>query len=162
MTGRSLWIAGLAGALILTTVPLAAEAGSSRSARTQYERGVAGLTETHLRTQRTHHRGRSFLDRRAVTRRDPLPRHRASEPSGHSKLDLSRAYSSRSQATPSPGARALAPGCRPVSRLALEDGRRAIIGHHLCDDGVGGAYIAPGSRHVIVYLDGPPSRSPLE
>ena len=160
MTGRSLWIAGLVGALVLTTVPMAAEAGSSRSARTQYERGVAGLTERHLRTQRIHHRGRSFLDRRAVTRRDPLSRHRASEPPPLSNSGLSRPYSSRSQAAPSHGARALAPGCRPVSRLALEDGRRAIVGHHLCDDGFGGTYIAPGTRHVIVYLDGPPSRSP--
>ena len=153
MTGRSLWIAGLVGALVLTIVPMAAEAGSSRSARTQYERGVAGLSERHLRTKRIHHR-------RAVTRRDPLSRYRASEPPPLSNSGLSRPYSSRSQAAPSHGARALAPGCRPVSRLALEDGRRAIVGHHLCDDGFGGTYIAPGSRHVIVYLDGPPSRSP--
>jgi hypothetical protein len=162
MTGRSLWILGLVGALVLTVMSMAAEAGSSRSSRTQYDRTVSGLTEQHLRTKRTHHRGRSFLERRAVTRRDPLPGHRASEPPRLSNSDLSRAYSSRAQAAPSHGVRALAPGCRPVSRLALEDGRRAIVGHHLCDDGFGSTYIAPGSRHVIVYLDGPPSRSPPE
>ncbi len=162
MKGRSFWIAGLVGALVLTSVPIAAEAGGSRSARTQYERTVTGLTEQHLRTKRTHHRGRSFLDRRAVTRRDPLPRHRASQSSRVPTTYTPRSYSSRTLAAPSLGARALAPGCRPVSRLALEDGRRAIVGHHLCDDGFGGTYIAPASRHVIVYLDGPPSRSPPE
>jgi hypothetical protein len=92
MTGRSLWILGLVGALVLTVMSMAAEAGSSRSSRTQYDRTVSGLTEQHLRTKRTHHRGRSFLERRAVTRRDPLPGHRASEPPRLSNSDLSRAY----------------------------------------------------------------------
>lgn len=129
LTESTLRIACLFGALLLISAPDPSAAGSKRHSGHDRDPATTQIAHSHLRVTRHHHRGRSFLNRRFVFRRDPHLRHHVRKTQKHQ------------------------PTCRPVSKIGIHDGRRALIGGRLCTDGFGGSAIASGSRTIIEYLD---------
>ena len=105
-------------------------------------------SQTRLRGQRDHHRGRSFGDRRSRLR----------NPSYLRRDDRRRALSER--ATERPSQRSDVPvggqdgiSCRTMTAVEEIDGRRALISQRECIDEAGLTRISPGSRRVVRYYE---------
>ena len=101
-----------------------------------------------LRSQRDHHSGRSFSERRSRLR----------NPSYLRRDEQRRALSEGTTRRPSQLSDAPVGGpgglsCRTMTTVEEIDGRRALISQRECIDESGLTRVSPGSRRVIRYYD---------
>jgi hypothetical protein len=147
MTSRRSLILGLSAMLVAALyAPGPAASGSQRS---DYRRSAdLYRSETRLRGQRDHHRGRSFGERRSRLR----------NPSYLRRDERRRALGEAATRQPSQLSDAPVGGqgslsCRTMTAVEEIEGRRALISQRECIDDLGLTRISPASRRVIRYYD---------
>ncbi len=136
----------LSGMLLLALADPGQAAGASRGK--DYRRSADSYrTESRLRIQRDHHRGRSFTERRSRLR----------NPSYLRRDERRRALSERSaERRPLLSDLPTAPGatpCRTMTSVEKVAGRRALISQRECIDDSGITHISPGTRRVVKFYD---------
>lgn len=122
----------------------AASASRSKDYRSSAE---SYRTQSRLRTQRDHNRGRSFTERRSRLR----------NPSYIRREDRRRALTERnserrsrfSDLPATPGTTT----CRTMTSVDTVEGRRALISQRECIDAAGIIHVSPGTRRVVRFYD---------
>ena len=147
MTSRRFVIFGISAMLLAALgAPGPAASGSSGS---DYRRSADSYrSESRLRSQRDHHRGRSFSERRSRLR----------NPSYLQRDERRRALSERASPRPpllsdAPGSSREGTSCRTMTLVEEIEGRRALISQRECIDEAGLTRVSPGSRRVVRYYD---------
>lgn len=146
MMTRRFFTLGFSALLLgLLCVPRpAASASRSRSSRRS---GNSYRTQSRLRSQRDHHRGRSFGERRSrlrnpsYLRRDER-RRALSERANRRSPALSDVPNSLGDAS-----------CRTMTSVEEIEGRKALISQRECIDASGLTRVSPGSRRVVRFYD---------
>lgn len=147
MASRRFVIFGLSAILLVALGAPGPAASGSRSS--DYRRSADSYrTETRLRSQRDHHRGRSFGERRSRLR----------NPSYLRRDERRRTLSERASQRPSllsdaPGSSQGGTSCRTMTSVEEIEGRRALISQRECFDEAGLTRVSPGSRRVVRYYD---------
>jgi len=137
---------GLSAMLLVALGPSGPAASASRSKN--YRRSADSYrTETRLRSQRDHHRGRSFNERRSRLR-NPSYLHRDERRRALSDRDRDRPALPSDVPSAAGGA-----SCRTMTSVEEIEGRRALISQRECIDASGLTRISPGSRRVVRYYD---------
>ena len=147
MTSRRFVIFGISAMLLAALgAPDPAASGSSGS---DYRRSADSYrSESRLRSQRDHHRGRSFSERRS-RRRNPSYLRRDER-----RRALSERASPRSPLSSDlPGSSQEETSCRTMTLVEEIEGRMALISQRECIDEAGLTRVSPGSRRVVRYYD---------
>jgi hypothetical protein len=104
-------------------------------------------TESRLRIQRDHHRGRSFTERRSRFRNPSYIRREDRRRALTERNTERRSHHSDVSAAPGPLP------CRTMASVDTVDGRRALISQRECIDASGITHVSPGTRRVVRFYD---------
>lgn len=105
------------------------------------------VADSLLQTNRDHHRGRSFTDRRS-RRENPSYLYRENQ-----RRALSEDTRGSGPALSGGPASPAGVSCRTMTAVETIDARRALVSQRECIDGSGITRVSPGSRRVIKYYD---------
>jgi len=105
------------------------------------------LADSRLQTNRDHHRGRSFTERRS-RRENPSYLYREDQ-----RRALSEGTGGRGPTLSDRPASPAGVSCRTMTAVETIDARRALVSQRECIDGSGITHVSPGSRRVIKYYD---------
>lgn len=146
MTTRRFFTLGLS-ALLLGALCVPRQATSASRSTNSRRSAKSYRTESRIRSQRDHHRGRSFGERRSRLR----------NPSYLRRDERRRALSERANQRPPalsdlPNSQTDA-SCRTMTSVEEVEGRKALISQRECIDEAGLTRVSPGSRRVVRYYD---------
>lgn len=137
-------------ALLLGALCVPRPAASASRSRSSRRSGNSYRTQSRLRSQRDHHRGRSFGERRSRLRNPSYLRRDVR------RRALSERANRRSPALSDvPGLQSSQDGasCRTMTSVEEIEGRKALISQRECIDASGLTRVSPGSRRVVRFYD---------